>query len=134
MKITLKQLHASFPALDEFGKQQIPNRRVAYIVSRILEGTRTQYEKIEAERVDLVKKYGEEVHPGYLQVVDKEKEKKYRKEWDSLTNMEIDFWGYQIGLDQIPENLIPSPADLSKLLWLFKEEAEEPAKSDAAKA
>lgn len=125
MNLTIKQAVESIAALRRLSEQTFPVK-LSYKLGRVLTGIEREIVRFEKHRVQLIKKYGENVEGEQWRIDPKsETFEAFSLEYEELLSIEFKTWGDPVSLDELGELSI-SPADLASLDWLILEPVEQP--------
>jgi len=117
MKIKLSQIYRAAPVVLKLTDQEMPIK-MAYRIHKAIQNLQTEYARIEQLRMDLVKKYGEEIEQK-LQVK-QEHIIQFTQEFSGLLEEEIELDFDYIDLDALPESLQITAQDLGAIEFLLK--------------
>ena len=126
MKVTLKEIWTSQRALGKLSKISPLPIKTSYWVAKRTKIISKEVESIEEKRLELVKKYGEEVSgskQGDLTVPD-DKMEIFVKEFNDLLNVEVELNMEKFNLEEFAGNINISGEDMILLSFLFNEPVE----------
>jgi hypothetical protein len=121
MKISLKQLNDSFPALVRLCQQSLPKEKhkLTYQLAKLFAKAKSEMEIVTDSLNDLMVKCGLFDEPS------QEKNQVYNKmAGEFLKTTEVDLYGSEILIEEIIDHVTISPHDLALLDWLIVLEEE----------
>jgi hypothetical protein len=127
IKLTLKQIHESTravngfgPALESLAEQKPKTAKLAYRLSRIVEGIRSESERLSKTQATLLQEYGTLIDPETGQwAIATEKNEEFNEQWNGVLEQEVEVWGDPIKIDSLNDELTLTVNDYSRLGWLF---------------
>ena len=119
MQITLKRLEAAYPVLERLSRQQMP-AQVSFRLARLQQAIAPDVQQLEAERVKLVKEYGQQLENGDWQV-EAERVPEFTREYQQLLATEVAVAVSPIPITALPDSLQLSPMEMLALDFLIVE-------------
>ena len=117
MKIKIREIYNCRNALAKLANAQMPIS-LSYKFARMLKSLNDEYAIIEDQRIELVKKHGEEINGNEHQIKTDEQKENFIKDFDVLLDNEIDLEFEKINIEEM-ENINISPQELSILSFIF---------------
>ena len=127
MKIALKHVFFGQPVVQKLVNHAMPIK-VAFQFSKLLKKLTEEYQHIEEQRTNLIKKHGKEVEQGKFQVKDENVEQ-FTSEMAELLEEETELDIKPVDMSLVPDDVKLTPQELLSIEYIF-EQSEEPQKPE----
>ena len=91
----------------------------AFKFSKLIKSIDAELKSLEEFRVELIKKLGEEVEPGKVQITDPEKHKEIITEFQEFLNTTVSIQGEKVPISKLGSEIEITPSDMLLLAKYF---------------